>query len=395
MGFSYKRFQPNKLSFDNGVFANNNYSYQDFKSHDYSGQNTEVMDITPDNNINNDNHVTEKGIPFEYDSSRHGAGGYTVYYKNNEPIAIHYDNTNIVKAIDSLSCYRLDSEKNLLYPVSIYDDENISSNQYGADQGAMAHNFEGYIKRPEIWDEMQKYYPVESFTSKADAYEFYERYFNLITNTGCGFAAATNIIFDEYKGREDEFYKTFGFPMYYVSKNKNGEFYINYNYEIMELKIFNYCNKDKTLEEMEAAYNSHDSFIYRITHLFDHGESPAMDANDFYKFLSEEYNIDVNYSGDNKNSFPLFKSDKGTNNLFYEEYNENEYLLYGGESYDLYDMDGNLYRSNGGGHYMLVVGWTEDNKPIVTSWGKKLILDVHGDGTGLLDTYRLYRYNID
>ena len=158
MGFSYKRFQPSKLSFDNGVFANNNYSYQDFKSHDYSGQNTEVMDITPDNNMNNDNHVTEKGIPFEYDSSRHGAGGYTIYYKNNEPIAIHYDNTNIVKAIDSLSCYRLDSEKNLLYPVSIYDDENISSNQYGADQGAMAHNFEGYIKRPEIWDEMQKYY---------------------------------------------------------------------------------------------------------------------------------------------------------------------------------------------------------------------------------------------
>jgi len=399
MGFSYKSFKPEKIVFDNFSFNNGNYSHNnyDYEKSNLNNQNIEVVDISVDNSDTiipfKETPIEKEGIPFHYNALVNHKDGSSSLFENGNFVGILCPKSNIVLRYGK--CFRYDAANHMLYPVSIYDEENFKTNQYGANQMMMAGSFESYIQRPKIWEEMQKYYPIESFDSEADAYEFYERYFNVITNSGCGYAAAADIIFDEYRGKEEAFYETFGFDMYYVSTNKDGEAYVNYNYELLELELFNYCNKDKTLEEMEKELDADDSFFYVYKQLFVENKHPAMDGNAPQKYFNEEYDLDIAFDGDKINRFPFFDSDDNINKTLYDEYNNNDYLLYGGSGYDLYNMDGTLYYADGDPHYMLIVGWTEDNKPIVTSWGRKFVLDVHGDETDLLDTYRLYRYNFD
>ena len=397
MGFSYKPFKPEKIVFDNFSFNNGNYSHNnyDYDKSNFNNQNIEVVDISVDNSDTiipfKEKPIEKEGIPFHYNALVNREDGSSSLYENGHFVGTLCPKSNIV--LKDGKCFRYDAANHMLYPVSIYDEENFKTNQYGADQMTMANSFEYYIQRPEIWEEMQKYYPVESFDSEADAYEFYERYFNVITNSGCGYAAATDIIFDEFRGREEAFFETFGFSMYYVSTNDDGEAYVNYNYELLELKLFNYCNKDKPLEEMEKELDGGDSFFYWLFHRSELDNHPAMKGYAPRDYFNEECNFEIVYEMDDENTVPFFKSDDNINKTLYDEYNNNDYLLYGGSGYDLYNMDGTLACTDGGSHYMLIVGWTEDNKPIVTSWGQKFVLDVHGKGTDLSDTYRLYRYN--
>lgn len=44
-------------------------------------------------------------------------------------------------------------------------------------------------------------------------------------------------------------------------------------------------------------------------------------------------------------------------------------------NFNLYDMNGNMIHSNVGGHFMTLMGFTEDGKYIVSSWGEKYIMD--------------------
>ena len=150
----------------------------------------------------------------------------------------------LVKVDNSSSidvCMWKEENSDKLTNISIFDDENISSKQYGASQRVFRHKFDELINDPLIWEEMQKYYPQENYECLDDALYIYEKYFDNIYQCGCGYAAAADYVFHMFEGKELEFYEKFGFPMYTYKDGK-----LDYNYELFMLKFFLFKNYDMT-----------------------------------------------------------------------------------------------------------------------------------------------------
>ena len=118
-----------------------------------------------------------------------------------------------------ISYERYDENKNEYCNISIFDNENIESKQYGANQKDFFLNFDNLINNKQIWDELQIYMPYEVFDNMDDALFFYKKYFELICECGCGYVAATNYIFHQFEDKEKEFENKFGYPMYTVDEN--------------------------------------------------------------------------------------------------------------------------------------------------------------------------------
>ncbi len=94
--------------------------------------------------------------------------------------------------------------------ISIFDKDNINSYQYGANQEVFRFKFKQLIRDPYIWEEMQNYYPVEKFTTEEELF-FYEKYFDIIRDCGCGYAAATNTLSNYLKEKKKIFMKSLAF----------------------------------------------------------------------------------------------------------------------------------------------------------------------------------------
>lgn len=122
----------------------------------------------------------------------------------------------------------------------IFNDKNIETVQYGGNQKDFNNKFDILIQDPLIWAEVQKYFPITEFESEKDAMFFYKKYFYQIYFFGCGHVAVVNSIFDYFQGQEQEFERLFGFPMYIIK----GDGTIDYNYELLILKFFNYIAFD-------------------------------------------------------------------------------------------------------------------------------------------------------
>ena len=343
--------------------------------------------------------LTQYGIDPEHDkilSTEEKGNQIIVHYEGYDLIYTKDGDNKVVSGIlftdnniyidisdpNDVNYKRYDPETDTYNNISIFDEENLSSYQYGADQGRF-DNYEDIINDPYMWEQLQKYYPISSFKSEAEAMDFYERYCSVIGSAGCGYAAGANIVFQQYEGREKEFEETFGYPMYTV---KNGE--IDYNYEYFILDYYNHDYAGKySIEELEKGLE----LEFGIEDLLrPDAKSPTAELENLDDYLSEKYNIECNSEIDSTNSFTIFEGDKGINSKLQNQTNNNDYVTYGGYNYDLYNMDGSLDRTGGGSHYMLITGYTDDGRPIVSSWGKQFILDVKGEDNGM---YRLYRVN--
>ena len=336
--------------------------------------------------------ITADNCTFYYDRDGNLASidkkGTTDIYKDGVLVKTLYkkfdptSETSICReysADGSSSYYRID-KNGKKRPISIYDEENESFGQFGADQMAFEDDFAELIRDKDIYKEMQKYYPEESFASKDEAMEFYERYFSVITNVGCGYAAATNVVFKEYEGREKEFEDTFGFSMYTVDDDG----YVDFNYELFMLKYYNYCYAGKyPLEEMEKGIEIGNPLEDFFT---TDAKSTTADVHNLDEFLKDEYDLDMSAEQDWFNRFTIFGSDDDIDSNTKNHSDSNDYIIYGGDNWDLYDMNGTKIEESGGGHYMTIVDYTSDGKPIVTSWGRKYILDIKGEKNGM---YRL------
>lgn len=132
---------------------------------------------------------------------------------------------------------RVDSDTGEYENISIFDEENLKSHQYGASQRVFRNNSDELVKDPLIWEEMQTVKPVETFECIEDAEFWYKKYFDVIYECGCGYAVAADYVFHYFEGREAEFYKTFGYPMYIYKDGK-----LDFNYELFMLKFFNFLN---------------------------------------------------------------------------------------------------------------------------------------------------------
>lgn len=277
---------------------------------------------------------------------------------------------------DYIVVKKYDSKTGTYKNVSIFDESNISSNQYGADQSDfLSKNFKKLISDEYIWNQMQKYYPEESFSSTDEAMDFYERYFSLINKTGCGYAAATNTVFKEYEGREEEFKNTFGYPMYKLY-GQDYDLNVDFNYEYFMLDYFNYNFAGKyTLEQMEKGTKLK---TYAEDIFNPNAKSTSAKLNNMDKFLKDIYGIDSKATMSILENYTVLETDKIINYTLNTQSNLNDYVVYAGGGYDLYEMDGDLFVAEGGGHYMSIVDYTKDGNPIVSSWGRKYILDAKG-----------------
>ena len=305
---------------------------------------------------------------------------------------------------DTISKYTEQLIDENLEHVSIFDYENINSRQYGANQNDFKTNFNNLINDPEIWNEMQYYFPINAFETEYEAMFVYRKYFDLISDCGCGYAAATNFIFRLFEGKEEEFYETFGFPMYTQKNN-----YIDFNYEILMLNFFNYHNLmlnkscDLIFKSMEREYydfklkeysNNNISKLNREeianwteldwNNWYDKAHEIEKKKEELRNKISSTKPVDVNLGITIEPKFGNIKS-------FLANYgvNINTKLKYSlgtpavdeiiaSDDFTLYEVDKNGSIHGGKNidlHYVYISEINDDGNIIVSSWGKMYIFD--------------------
>lgn len=306
-----------------------------------------------------------------------------------------------------LTYYRLNMENGEYENISIFDDENLSSKQYGASQLDFKYRFHSIIKEQFIWEELQKYFPIEDFASYDEAIFFYEKYFNVINQCGCGYVAAANYVFRLYEGCEKEFEETFGYPMYTV----NGNGYIDFNYEVFVLKFFNY-----SVLEMEKAKKiimnsmAKDLCQFRLTAFMNSDEYNKKMPNDFETWTEKEWkewkeyealrdekfhelydewvkaeNADFDlgiYPDASFGSLHNYLGIHGINNINISCIDEPNHFemdsIVASDNFNLYQIneDNEKYnvRDSVGSHYVYVCT-TANNQVIVSSWGDKYVFE--------------------
>ncbi len=295
--------------------------------------------------------------------------------------------------------------------VYVFCDANISSNQYGASQTAFERDSLTLMNDNLIWEELQKYFPVNDFKNSTDAKNFYVKYFLLISKYGCGYAAVANSVFQAFEGKEDEFEEAFGYSMY----KKDANDYVDFNYEVFILKLFNFYNIDKChrqnyivnllmnddetqkIEELKeiTGYSEFLPENYRFLNKEEKRKwfEESVEKKDEYDRLYEEWK---NSNKDEEISLgvpcdPTFgylkdylkKYNINCNikcNSYVHNYSVGDIVACSG--FDLYQLDSNSniiaskYDINL--HYVYVTEVTQDGTIIVSSWGNKYILDIEG-----------------
>ena len=302
----------------------------------------------------------------------------------------------------------------------IYDPNNNYYTEFGGNQGELIMNIENYIEDPKIREIITKYYPEADLSADNLELLFYR-----MNSVGCGYIAGINTILRAYEASghdELDFYARFGFPPYDLRTNQVSGHKMDkdYNYEYLFLDFFLYSAKNvrgfNTLEE--AIGNTEEEIAIRngqagdlalddedfkiegmhglylsdltplIFYLKEKGINMEMDYGEMSRSIRvepgteryEEFRSQMSYEvpdGTPLNA-PITVDD------FRNFLNEGKQVIISAKNFTLYypdDVDGNgkyddIYQSNIGGHAMCVVGVTEDDKLIVSSWGNEYLFEL-------------------
>ena len=307
---------------------------------------------------------------------------------------------------DTVPVYkRKNTENGDTKTISIFDIENLATEQYGASQSDFKRNFAGLNQDPYIAEEMKNEKLLKGVKTIDDALAVCEEYYNIICESGCGFAAATDFIFRQYEGDEERFYKTFGFPMYEYKHYK-----IDFNYEPFMVKFFNFYVKnkygsmdpvrktikkrlcEKELEECEQ-YIKDTELSFKELQTVD--KTKYKELKESRQKKKERINVlkkniknipDYTYGIVPDEKFGYLKKFlaqygvklKVTVNYESRTFKVND--IVGSENATLYNLNGVGYLASTlegvGAHYVYVTDITEDGKIVVSTWGKLFILDV-------------------
>lgn len=280
----------------------------------------------------------------------------------------------------------------------VFDDDD-DNGSYGADQGDMYYNKSGFDFWIFRWFEDEDLF---DFVNSYDKYKDYsdddiEKLMLEINENGCGYAAIVNNIYTMYDGREDEFEKVFGFPMY----DENGE--ANYNYLMVDLyantqgvyKVDTYDDKLNFAIDVAREYiGKEDKFKAEFGCDFDGKTvSEEMINSIVNKYKDGDYaycdikGISTNNFDDRYLTYLEMKGLEGGAELISPEDNDvstkqvNEYIDNGKnvniavENFNLYNEDGSLAHKDVDYHWMTVTDVTEYGKYVVSSWGERFIFD--------------------
>ncbi len=178
-----------------------------------------------------------------------------------------------------------------------------------------------------------------------------------LNSEGCGYVAFANMIVDEYRRKEEEFERMFGFPLFL--QDVNGDTYVDYNRLIIDL----YCASDNHNEagNLWKKYDVYDA-AEDLSAANGRGTTPE---DRIYRF--ERY-MDAHGA---KVEIDNIECDTG--NVYQkcgEEAAKGNRVLISTCPVRLEDAEGEPAQMDGG-HAMAVTGLTEDGKIEVSSWGEK------------------------
>ena len=240
-------------------------------------------------------------------------------------------------------------------PRAIYAEDVYG--QYGGNQGAPQNASQA--EKDKMYEIFKKNNPdIDLSTEQRTAL------FQRLNSEGCGYVAICNTIFEQYYLREDEFERTFGYPMYDSSGN------LNYNLLLMDL-YSRMDNKKKIMFwEIDAKYHDYDEkedgdwWTYSVLDDSEGTGTTNLEREYYAEQFLKEHGIDANVDINVKVTPDNYESyvDSGKQVLIAFRYGY------------MYTEDGRRCEINGG-HSMTVTGVTSDGRYIVSSWGEKYYID--------------------
>lgn len=283
--------------------------------------------------------------------------------------------------------------RNLTQESGIFDDQG----SYGGDQGDMIDN---QAKKQILWwtigGNQALYDVVRTYPQYADyTDDQIKELFSKIDSEGCGYVAMVNAIFVQYHGDADAFERDFGFPMY----DENGEYnfdrllldiyaetddkyYLNeksgmpaYARDVLksykgredefrkEYGVPLYQNGDNTKYNPAAQQAVLDRVRDKTVVEYQKRGLDSLKLENRLQYYLKEKNVHMSSRYEDKPSTKDVKS--------YLESGKSVNVVVYDEKFKLYTDKGSLETGN---HWMTITGVTDDGRYVVSSWGDKYYL---------------------
>ncbi len=302
--------------------------------------------------------------------------------ENNQPYGLPVDLSWISKILPLITmiCSVLSSSEPEDYEIDsvVFDDEG----SYGGDQGSPESELSWWWVFPseeekEYREILRQYEPYSTYSDKE-----LKAVIKKLNDEGCGYVAVINTIFAAFEGREEEFEKTFGFPMY-----KDGD--LNFNHLLVDFYAAT-DNKDRSGEysKNEDRLDDEDNKLFYSYKSDKTGRGTSQyDRDDRTHLYLDEKGLDVKVSTDYPVTLENFK-----------ELSKDGYVIISFRYGNLLNEDGSVAQYINGGHAMVVTGVTADGKYIVSSWGGKYYIApdemVIKDNNKTSFTFSYYQYDL-
>lgn len=258
-----------------------------------------------------------------------------------EPGKGRFNSNEMNKRLSSFA-QTLDQNIKVNYKYIIYNDDDI---HFGGNQGACYDEWAAG-NRKDIRDIVRRHFP--NYTDAQIKDLLYE-----MNNEGCNYTALANTIFSIYIGREYEFEKKFGFPMY----DENG--YPNYNLVMLDF----YCSEGE-IDGKEYGLTKETSESRWEHYMKEKGISVDV------------VNIDVDIDS-------------------FEEISKQGEIIVAISPLRLRNIDGKLVDTRNGGHAMVITAVvTINGKKMyrVSSWGDDYYIDPDDFSKNMRLEYQQVRY---
>jgi len=273
----------------------------------------------------------------------------TSFKQLNNSISSYITSTvDIIKNTDNNMADKLDVSMNKIPSDNTNADNSPKPNpafnsngSYGGNQGSPMNNYD------EVVDIVHKYHPEYNKDQVED-------YLEKLNSEGCGYVALTNTLFRQYAGREAEFEKKFGFPMY----KENGEL----NHEAL---ITDFYGATDNHNKSGWWIFSHDSVNSNEDISATQGSGTTEESRKYrWEMYLDNHDIDVNVDNDVKVTPANFNQVSKSGDIVVRI-----------NPCRLLDENGNVAANSSGGHAMTVTGVTDDGRYIVSSWGEQYYIN--------------------